>query len=51
MSREEAIHLYTLFNENLKEQIETETGIFGADMLVEIKNDGPVTIFLDTKEK
>lgn len=51
MSSQEAIHLYTLFNEKLKEQIETETGIFGADMLVEIKNDGPVTIFLDTKEK
>ena len=25
-----------------------ETGIFGADMLVSIENDGPVTIILDT---
>ncbi len=25
-----------------------ETGVFGADMLVEIENDGPVTIILDT---
>jgi D-Tyr-tRNAtyr deacylase len=26
-------------------------GIFGADMLVKIENDGPVTIFLDSKNK
>ena len=28
-----------------------ETGIFGADMKVELLNDGPVTIFIDTKNK
>lgn len=28
-----------------------ETGIFGADMKVSIGNDGPVTIWLDTKQK
>ena len=27
------------------------TGIFGADMKVELLNDGPVTIVMDTKEK
>ena len=27
--------------------VPTQTGIFGADMLVEIHNDGPVTIWLD----
>jgi D-aminoacyl-tRNA deacylase len=27
------------------------TGVFGADMQVEILNDGPVTIFIDTKHK
>ena len=27
-----------------------QTGIFGADMLVEILNSGPVTIWLDSKE-
>ncbi|MEM7345811.1 MAG: D-aminoacyl-tRNA deacylase [Chloroflexota bacterium] len=27
-----------------------ETGVFGADMLVQIHNDGPVTIILDTDE-
>ena len=30
--------------------IRTEHGEFGADMLVHIENDGPVTILLDTKE-
>jgi D-aminoacyl-tRNA deacylase len=27
------------------------TGVFGADMQVEILNDGPVTILIDTKQK
>ena len=27
------------------------TGVFGADMKVELINDGPVTIFIDTKNK
>jgi D-tyrosyl-tRNA(Tyr) deacylase len=27
--------------------ISTQTGVFGANMLVEIKNDGPVTIWLE----
>jgi D-tyrosyl-tRNA(Tyr) deacylase len=27
------------------------TGIFGADMKVELLNDGPVTIWIDTKNK
>lgn len=30
--------------------IETQTGEFGADMKVELLNDGPVTIVLDTNE-
>ena len=28
-----------------------KAGIFGADMLVKIDNDGPVTILIDTKKK
>ncbi|HWJ90982.1 MAG TPA: D-aminoacyl-tRNA deacylase [Flavisolibacter sp.] len=28
-----------------------ETGIFGADMKVELLNDGPVTIFIDSKAR
>ncbi len=27
------------------------TGVFGADMLVQIHNDGPVTILIDSKQK
>ena len=30
--------------------LHVETGIFGADMKVEIYNDGPVTIYLDSEE-
>ena len=30
--------------------INVKTGIFGADMQVELINDGPVTIMLDSKE-
>ena len=31
--------------------IKTETGIFGSDMKIELLNDGPVTIIMDTKDK
>lgn len=44
---EEAIKLYEEFNQKLKEKIRTETGIFGADMKVELVNDGPITILLE----
>jgi D-tyrosyl-tRNA(Tyr) deacylase len=43
--------------QNLIRQLEldlgkkVETGIFGADMKVELMNDGPVTILIDTKTK
>lgn len=48
---EEAERLYNRFSEKLREKgLEVETGIFGADMKVEILNDGPVTIILDTNE-
>ena len=46
----DASKLYDIFNEKLKGLIHTETGIFGADMKVEIYNDGPVTILLDSSE-
>lgn len=46
----DASKLYDIFNEKLRSQIPTETGIFGADMKVEIYNDGPVTIMLDSDE-
>ncbi len=46
-----AIKLYDIFNEELNKNIYTVTGIFGADMLVNIQNDGPVTIIIDSKER
>lgn len=44
---EEATKLYDLFNEELKKQVPVETGIFGADMIVNIQNIGPTTIWLE----
>jgi len=50
---ETAVPMY----ENLKQQLATDlgkeiqSGIFGADMKVELLNDGPVTIIIDTKNK
>ena len=52
-SHEVTISLYERFcavlSENLGKQV--ATGEFGADMKVELLNDGPVTICMDTKNK
>ncbi len=51
MKGELATKLYDDFNNELREyNIEVETGIFGADMLVNINNDGPITIWLESEE-
>ena len=50
MNPTEASKLYDIFNQKLSEILHVETGIFGADMKVEISNDGPVTIILDSNE-
>jgi D-tyrosyl-tRNA(Tyr) deacylase len=43
--------LYDVFVETaIQSGLTIETGEFGADMLVEISNDGPVTIILDSLE-
>lgn len=49
---DEANFLYEYFVEQLKRSgvKSVETGEFGADMQVELVNDGPVTIILDSKE-
>ena len=47
LNGEEAKKLYDLFNQKLREQVEVETGVFGADMEVSLINDGPVTIILE----
>lgn len=47
---EQAEPLWQFFNEKLKERgLHVETGIFGAMMDVELVNDGPVTIIVDSK--
>jgi D-tyrosyl-tRNA(Tyr) deacylase len=49
---DEAEKLYEYFIELFKERkIDTKTGEFGAYMNVELVNDGPVTIVLDTARK
>ena len=46
----EAKDLYDYFNEELRNlDINVETGVFGADMTVNITNDGPVTIIIDSE--
>ncbi len=52
MAPEPANELYERFCAELeKTGIHVEKGIFGARMLVNIVNDGPVTILLDSREK
>lgn len=48
-----AIPLYNEFCRRLADELATDvkTGEFGADMQVELVNDGPVTICMDTKNK
>lgn len=48
---EQAIPLYEYFNQAIASAgIPVETGVFGADMQIELRNDGPVTIVLDSEE-
>lgn len=44
---EKSKELYEYFNQKLAEHIKVETGIFGAEMEVSMKGDGPVTIMLE----
>jgi D-tyrosyl-tRNA(Tyr) deacylase len=48
---EKAIPMYEKFIACMKEKnITTQSGEFGAEMKVELINDGPVTILLDSKK-
>lgn len=47
LSGDEAIKLYELFNKKLNEYIKTYSGIFGADMHINLENIGPTTIMLE----
>ncbi len=51
MKGDEAIKLYEIFNQKLNDGVKTYGGVFGAEMLVKIDNDGPVTIIIDSKNK
>jgi D-tyrosyl-tRNA(Tyr) deacylase len=45
---EKGNQLYTYFVNRLREQVrKVETGVFGANMQVELINDGPVTLILE----
>ena len=48
-----AIPLYDQFISKMEKEIEKpiQTGVFGADMKVELINDGPVTIIIDSKNR
>ena len=46
-----ASRLYDRFNDLLAAEVAVERGVFGADMQIDLVNDGPVTILLDTKNK
>jgi len=50
---EQAALLYTAFVKRMEELLEkqVQTGIFGKHMQVRLVNDGPVTIWIDTKNK
>ena len=53
-AREEvAVPIYERFVTRLREIMgrEVPTGVFGADMQVELINDGPVTIWIDSKKR
>lgn len=46
---DEANRLYEYFCEYISALVPTERGVFGADMKVELLNDGPVTIVMDSE--
>ncbi|WP_046758956.1 D-aminoacyl-tRNA deacylase [Kordia jejudonensis] len=50
---ETSIPLYEAFIHQFEKDLQkkVQTGIFGADMKVQLLNDGPVTIIIDTKNK
>ena len=47
LNGEEAIKLYKTFNEEMNKYVVTKPGIFGAEMMVNISNDGPTTLIME----
>ncbi len=50
MPYDEAKDLYEIWNQKLRQFVWVETGKYGEDMQVQITNDGPVTILLESRE-
>ena len=51
MKPDEASNLYDYFNKCLRNAgYKVETGVFGAEMIIDIKNHGPFTTLLDSQE-
>ena len=50
---DKAVPVYEAFVKKVSSEIgkPVQTGVFGADMKIELVNDGPVTILIDTKNK
>lgn len=49
---EQAVPLYEYFVDEVRKSIgQVKTGVFGADMQVNLINNGPVTIIIDSKNK
>ena len=48
-----AIPIYEQFKQQFEKDLNKKvgTGIFGSDMKIDLQNDGPVTIIIDTKNK
>ena len=52
-SHEVTVPIYNRFCDVLKTEMgkDISTGVFGAEMSVKLTNNGPVTIFMDSKQK
>jgi D-tyrosyl-tRNA(Tyr) deacylase len=46
-----AKRLFDYMKENLSKSVTTHSGMFGANMIVNIENDGPLTIIIDSDDK
>lgn len=42
--------LYDQFNALLEQEVPVQKGVFQADMKIDLLNDGPITIVLDSRE-
>lgn len=49
LNSKDANILYNKFNELLSKNVSVQTGIFGSEMMVNLTNDGPITIILDSE--